>query len=96
MADNRSQLWVFNPDVHYTTSQRLSTTAIRAMKVFYLHVAEPQKILNELSATVEELFLPAAILEMLEKTLRESTDLLPPAARRFQVWDVGLLDRLSG
>lgn len=63
------------------------------MKVFYLHVADPHKILDELSTTVEELFLPAPVMGMLEETLRESTNLLPPAARKFQAWDVGLLDR---
>ncbi|KAI1622402.1 ubiquitin-conjugating enzyme E2-binding protein [Exophiala viscosa] len=87
-------IWVFNPDIYYSSSKR-GPTAHRAMKVFYKTLdEEPGKFLETSGAAAyEELVVPAEDYEEFTTTLRESTDVLPQAARLFQDWNVGLLDR---
>jgi hypothetical protein len=63
------------------------------MKIFYKSLDDPQKLLEEQSNSVEELFIPAPVLEEFMALLKESTTLLPHSARNFQEWSVGLLDR---
>ena len=63
------------------------------MKIFYQLAKEPQKILDEQSQTVEELFLSVPILHEFTTALKESTNQLPMSARSFKEWSVGLLDR---
>lgn len=86
-------VWVFNPDIYYSSSKR-GPTAHRAMKVFYKTLdEEPGKFLEVNGAAYEELVVPAEDFAEFNETLRESTDVLPQAARQFQDWNVGLLDR---
>lgn len=54
---------------------------------------DPQKLLDEHQASLEELPLPGPIFESFKKALIESTDLLPPSARKFQDWSIGMIDR---
>ena len=63
------------------------------MKVFYRSEPNVQETLDENSASVEELFLPRLILKDFSHTLERSNNLLPPSARKFQTWNVALLDR---
>lgn len=101
-ADNRAgthveedeglMLWIFNPDIYYSSSKR-GPTAHRAMKVFYKVVANPVKFLDANSTTYEELVVTEEDFVDFRKTLEESTNILPQSARRFQDWEVGLLDR---
>jgi len=94
-AGNQGLLvWVFNPDIYYSSSKR-GPTAHRAMKVFYKTLdEEPGKFLETSGAAAyEELVVPAEDYEEFTTTLRESADVLPQAARVFQEWSVGLLDR---
>ncbi|KAK4940504.1 hypothetical protein LTR10_019378 [Elasticomyces elasticus] len=94
-AGNQGLLvWVFNPDIYYSSSKR-GPTAHRAMKVFYKMLdEEPGKFLETSGAAAyEELVVPAEDYEEFTTTLRESADVLPQAARVFQEWNVGLLDR---
>ena len=63
------------------------------MKVFYQVITDPQKVIEENSTFVEEVFLPTEALQDLHKVLLASTATLPPVARHFQEWQVGLLDR---
>jgi hypothetical protein len=70
-----------------------ATDGTLAMKVFWRKV--DWRKAGELMEKdgVEELALPAeAILEM-EASLLRSSLMLPPSARTFQDWDVGLLER---
>jgi hypothetical protein len=62
------------------------------MKVFYKPLADPLKFLDA-NNTHEELVVPEQDLVDLTQTLEESTQILPEAARTFQDWEVGLLDR---
>ena len=85
-------VWVFNPDIYYSSSKR-GPTAHRAMKVFYKALPNPDEFLDANSNTHEELRIPEEDLVDFKDTLRESTEILPQAARTFQDWTVGLLDR---
>lgn len=85
-------LWIFNPDLYYSSSSR-GPTVHRAMKVFYKSLLEVGKFLDENSNTHEELTVPPEDLEDFRKTLHDSTAILPQSARSFQDWGVGLIDR---
>ncbi|KAI4917595.1 uncharacterized protein J4E92_008989 [Alternaria infectoria] len=91
-------IWVFTPDLLFSSSiptpGRLDPT--RTMKVFYqkqtwqaLKPGEPE------SASIEDVEFPLELYEELEKGLERSQKLLPPTAKKFQGWDVGLLERFE-
>jgi hypothetical protein len=68
----------------------------RSVKVFYkkqtwqpLQPGEPE------SASIDDVEFPAQLFEELGRGLAESQRMLPPTARRFQGWDVGLLERFD-
>jgi len=68
----------------------------RAIKCFFkkqtwapLQPGEPE------SATIEDVEFPKELYDELEKSLDKSQDVLPATARRFQEWDVGLLERFD-
>jgi hypothetical protein len=42
---------------------------------------------------VEEILLPAEAICGIQSCLRSTSSLLPPSARKFQNWNVGLLER---
>lgn len=86
------QLWVFNPALLYLSSRSTAMPHI-GMKIFYQSVEDPQKLLEEQSNLLEELFIPAPILQEFITMLTDSTNLLPQSARGFQEWTVGLLER---
>ncbi|KAH0842138.1 hypothetical protein FOPE_07402 [Fonsecaea pedrosoi] len=85
-------LWIFNPDIYYSSSKR-GPTAHRAMKVFYKSLSNPEEFLDGAGSNCEELVVPEEDFSDFRRTLEESTEILPPSARTFQEWDVGLLDR---
>lgn len=86
-------LWIFNPNIYYSSSRKSPPTAYRAMKIFYKPVSDAFSLLDEHSTSLEELVLPRADLDELSETLKQSTAILPQSARVFQDWAVGLLDR---
>jgi hypothetical protein len=61
------------------------------MKVFWKAVTEEQAV--KLMDTVEEVPLPSEAIKAISTCLRDSALMLPPSARKFQGWDVGLLER---
>ncbi len=63
------------------------------MKLFWkvLSPEEDQKMRDNVG--VEDLDLPIDAVEELMRDLRLSAVLLPPSARKFREWDVGLLER---
>lgn len=65
----------------------------QAMKVYYKCVANPIEILEQQNLKVDELQLPSNVLRILHSNLQASSQLLPAIARKFQDWDVGLLER---
>lgn len=70
------------------------------MKVFFQVTREVDKLLapeigNPSPLSVEELELPSMVYEALSEALQGSNQMLPPAARQFNEWQVGLLSRFS-
>lgn len=66
------------------------------MKVFYQKQSwQPLKPGDPESATVEDVEFPQDLFEDLNKVLEQSQGLLPPTTRKFQGWDVGLLERFD-
>jgi len=66
------------------------------MKVFYekktwrpLQLGEPE------SASIEDVEFPEELFEELRTVLERSQRVLPPTARKFQGWEVGLLQRFD-
>ena len=88
------QVWIFNPDMQYSNSQKTSPIN-RAMKIFYKQAENPQKLLDDHSTNLEELTLPPMIFQSFKAALEDSTSLLPSGARSFQEWKVGLIDRFT-
>lgn len=104
-------LWILNPRLRFSSNavqmnsdsgSPISSTAISdydsgklAMKVFWESVnAEAADALMG-STGVEEILLPAEAIYGMETHLRSSSSFLPPSARKFQNWDVGLLERFE-
>lgn len=91
-------LWVFSPDLLFSSSigEEGRSDPTRAIKVFY-----EKKTWRPLSAgeveesSVEDVEFPLELFEELERGLRENQKVLPESARRFQGWDVGLLERFD-
>ncbi|KAJ5116435.1 hypothetical protein N7456_000783 [Penicillium angulare] len=94
-------LWVFNPDLRYSTSSHgRSINAQRAMKVFFQTTEDIDSILTrdtDLSSplSMEELELPPMVLQTLTNALLKSHGMLPLSARTFTEWKIGLLNRYS-
>ncbi|TEY68089.1 hypothetical protein BOTCAL_0123g00180 [Botryotinia calthae] len=97
-------IWIFNPLIRYTTSyfhhrrlMRISETpgkpGILAMKILSKPCA-PTKDPSINDESVEELELPGEVINELKHDLEESAErYLPPSARKFQGWNISILDR---
>ncbi|KAJ5288526.1 hypothetical protein N7478_001556 [Penicillium angulare] len=94
-------LWVFNPDLRYSTSSKgRSINSQQAMKVFFQTTEDVDSILSrdtDLSSplSMEELELPSIVLQTLTRALLKSHYMLPLSARSFNEWKIGLLNRYS-
>lgn len=86
------QLWVFIPDLIYSSSLEQSNYK-HAMKILYRKTSHPDSRNGKGCPTTEELQLSGSILQCLHDDLVASSRLLPPSARKFQDWEVGLLAR---
>jgi hypothetical protein len=91
-------VWVFTPDILFSSSiptpGRLDPT--RSVKVFYQRQTwQPLKPGEPESASIEDVEFTQDLYEELGKALVGSQRLLPPTARKFQGWDVGLLERFE-
>lgn len=89
---NFLQLWVFTPDLIYTTSDEREGR--RSMKIFYRTISDPSTR-SEVSSDskVEELQFPSYVVRQVLLDLRVSTNILPASSRYHQLWTIGLLDR---
>jgi hypothetical protein len=91
-------VWVFTPDLLFSSSintpGRLDPT--RSVKVFYERQTwQPLKPGEAESASIEDVEFTQDLYEELDKALAGSQRLLPPTARKFQGWHVGLLERFE-
>jgi hypothetical protein len=64
-----------------------------AMKVFWKLVSREEADSSVESESAEELLLPTEVIDEIKACLQESALVLPPSARKFKEWDVGLLER---
>ncbi|KAI9053931.1 hypothetical protein LZ554_002875 [Drepanopeziza brunnea f. sp. 'monogermtubi'] len=64
-----------------------------AMKVFWKLVTSQDAVELLDSSNVENVQTPTEGIREIEGVLRESAFVLPPSARKFKDWDVGLLER---
>ena len=100
-------LWILNPSLRFSTNTAWAEsengsltsslvtegkTGTPAMKIFWQAVA--LEAAEELvgSSGVEELFLPTEAICETKTCLGLSNAFLPPSARKFQNWEVGLLE----
>ena len=65
------------------------------MKVFWQPAAPSGNSSDQQSFSVEEVVFPAPVYRALSEALRESGELLPASTRKFQGWNVGLLERFE-
>ncbi|KAF2869368.1 ubiquitin-conjugating enzyme E2-binding protein [Massariosphaeria phaeospora] len=91
-------LWVFTPDLLFSSSvlsdERRDPT--RSIKVFYQsQTFSPPKPGEPESASIEDVPFPPSLFEELKRALSDSQTLLPSTARKFQGWNVGLLERFD-
>ncbi|KMW66724.1 hypothetical protein BDDG_11692 [Blastomyces dermatitidis ATCC 18188] len=105
--DNKSGLllWVFNPDLRYSSLLSYSTTdgivsiaSQRAMKILYQEVPDIQLMLNPAQGVpsptaLEDVSLPPSIYDDMKQALEKSSETLPISARQFREWRVGLFSR---
>lgn len=91
-------VWVFTPDLLFSSSiaRPHRTDPTRAVKCFFKKQAwAPLKPGEPESATTEDVEFPLELYEELQKSLYESQSIIPATARKFQGWDVGLLERFD-
>lgn len=91
-------VWVFTPDLLFSSSMPSPgrNDPTRAMKVFYKQQTwQPLKPGEPESAGIEDVEFPEELFHELSTALRKSQSLVPPTARKFQGWDVGLLERFD-
>lgn len=91
-------IWVFTPDLLFSSSiptpNRLDPT--RSMKIFYQKQTwQPLKPGEAENASIEDVEFPGDLYNELDRALQQSQRLLPPTAKKFQGWDVGLLERFE-
>ena len=91
-------VWIFTPDLLFSSSipspNRFDPT--RSMKIFYKKQTwQPLRPGDSESASIEDMEFPNDLYEELDDALRLSQRLLPPTAKKFQGWDVGLLERFD-
>lgn len=101
-------LWILTPSLRYSSNAALTNSTgdppnivlvtepeseTPAMKVFWktLTMEAAEKLVG--SNGVEEMYLPVEAINGIELCLQLSSSFLPPSARKFQNWDVGLLER---
>lgn len=88
----QSKLWVFTPDLIYSTSEDREPR--RSMKIFYRTVSDPTtKTETTADSKIEEMPLPQYVIRQLLLDLKVSTNVLPQSARTHQSWTIGLLER---
>ncbi|KAJ5726364.1 uncharacterized protein N7483_007721, partial [Penicillium malachiteum] len=93
-------LWVFSPNLYYSYSN--GTRSIgpqQAMKVLFQTVDDFGPFLMDdignPSLAPEEVILPAMVFQVVSDALLQSNSILPLSARKFNEWNVGLLDLFS-
>jgi hypothetical protein len=90
-------LWLFTDSLSFSSSYMFffRRDPTRAMKIMWKPADNASEILDAHHFSHEHLIFPAHVYEVLKKALEGSGFLLPETARKFQDWNVGLLERFS-
>ncbi|RDW83056.1 hypothetical protein BP5796_04547 [Coleophoma crateriformis] len=102
-------LWILSPSIRYSSNQTASPELSQnlqaektpkeggaAMKVFWKAISLDEAGSMIEKPGVEEVALPMDAVIELQLNLRGSALLLPESGRKFQDWEVGLLDKYEG
>ncbi|KAF2480401.1 ubiquitin-conjugating enzyme E2-binding protein [Neohortaea acidophila] len=90
------KLWLFAADLDITSSFKPTVQPIRVAKILWQDCENSIGATEKLTGSVlseGEIKFQASELALLRHALEESGALLPPAARTFQRWKVGLLEK---
>ena len=77
----------------YFSSTLTPETPKQVMKIYYKIVQNSEELFEQQCLNIDELQLPIEVVQTLHSEIKSSTQLLPAPARKFQDWDVGLLER---
>ncbi|KAE9976535.1 hypothetical protein EG328_002568 [Venturia inaequalis] len=94
-------LWLFTPDLSFSSSYQSCSDPTsrkdptRAIKSYHKPLSNPSDFLNKNSTSHEHLLFPPGLYKSLVESLETSQLLLPAAARKFQDWNVGILERFD-
>ncbi|KAL2352205.1 ubiquitin-conjugating enzyme E2-binding protein [Cryomyces antarcticus] len=96
------KLWIFTPDLRFSSSYltKSRNDPTRAMRVFWQPLSpqsedQSHSALTQENLSVEEIELPSRAFRALTQRLEFTARLLPLSARKFQEWNVGLLERFD-
>lgn len=86
-------LWVLNPYLIYASSSLGGMQGV--MKVLYriIDCEQGDKMIESMTSDVQEISLPASVIQAARESLETSTLVLPEHERQFRDWSVGLIDR---
>jgi len=96
--DRFLNLWILSPSIHYSFTNGTASSTIgnqHAMKIFFQTPSGSEAELLAEKEDVEEVFLPHESIIEIGRELIGSTLRLPQSARKFGLWNVGLLERFS-
>ncbi|KAL8904613.1 MAG: hypothetical protein Q9171_006988 [Xanthocarpia ochracea] len=85
-------IWIFTPNMYFS-STLIPKNPKQVMKIYHKIVQNPEELLEQQSLNIDELQLPIEVFQALHSDIKSSTELLPVPARKFQDWNVGLLER---
>lgn len=85
-------LWVLNRHLVYASSSLDGSQ--EAMKVLYriIDCEEGNKMTESMTSDVQEISMPASVIEAARASLETSTLILPEHERKLREWSVGLLE----
>jgi hypothetical protein len=97
--DNKNGLllWLFTDSLSFSSSYLFFARKdpTRAMKIYWKPIEDAAKVMDEHHFSHEHLVFPPHVYIALKQALEASEFLLPQSARKFQDWNVGLLQRFS-
>lgn len=93
-SESLLNIWVWNTSITFSSSME-ARSPIKAMKVFYRMVGqdEANKMLDSMTSDVQDITLPADVINTIIHILRSSSPLLPQSNQQYLNWTVGLLEK---
>jgi hypothetical protein len=90
-------IWLFTPDLNIASSAASHDTPLRVTKILWKPASAQRQDtrLDKQSMSEGEIEMQDFEFEALKRSLEQSAGLLPESARRFQDWDVALLERFA-